>query len=247
MNIHLINVTNAGTASYQRPNLRFYGQWLPQMGFVPGKLVKSIPAPGAIEFTLINEYISSYSELDASTRKRGGKLMRVPYTDIPSLLAGGRYLYNAGMNIGDALIARYGYGLIQARKLPHTAITIVRIRARNLPSGKSNPRVLFTGDWLSESGFMPKTLLIAISEPGRITFQPRDGIRKCSDLRIAYQSRMEMIQVRETSGHGKPYSYITVPVSCLRKAGFTFGDELLVSCEHDVITLQRLDFEALGF
>ena len=203
------------------------------MGFVPGTLVKAIPVPRGVEFTLHNEYILSYSELDVSTRKKGGKLIRVPYTNIPSLPAGGRYLYNAGLGIGDALIARYDYGLVRARKLPATAQTILRVRMKNRQTGKPSPKALLTGDWLPKFGFTPETSLTSISEPGRITF-------------LALQNSKEL-QVRETldNRNGKLYPYITVPGYCLKKAGFIFGDVLLVSCKPGHITLQKLDFEAL--
>jgi len=130
--------------------------------------------------------------------------------------------------------------------IPATAMAILRIRVRNRNMPKPLPKALLTGEWLSELGFVPRALLIAISEPGRITFQLQDGIKKCKDLRLVCQGQMEMIQVRETVGYGKLYPYITVPVSCLRNAGFTFGDALLVSCEHDIIILEKLNLEALG-
>jgi len=246
MNINLINVTNTGSASEIRPGFRFNGQWLPQMGFLPDTLVKAIPEAGGMDFILHDDYIPSFKELDDSTRQQGGKLIHVPYTNessSPCLVASGKFINNAGLNIGDAFITRYDYGLIQIRKLPPTTKAALRIRVCHRLD-KLRIKAQLAGDWLLGFGFTPKTSVVAISEPGKIVFEI---IERLSDFCFSQQYKMELIQVRETYDHEKMYPYISVPVSCLHKALFPPGDMLLVSCGPGCITLQRPDFEALGF
>jgi hypothetical protein len=253
MNIQLLSVSNAGAAPDRRPSLRFYGFWLSQMGFVPGALVKAIPEPGGMEFTLHNEYIFSYSELDSLARKHGGKLIQVSYPDArkilgPALAASGRFVHHAGFDIGDALIARYDYGLIQVRKIPDTVKIILMTSVKNQDTGKPGQKAKLAGDWLSEFGFMPKTLVTTLSEPGRITLQPQEKIiKKSDDLRLIWPNPTRLLLVRETFHRDKQLPFITIPDYSLDKAGFAFGDVLLASCENSLITLQKLDFEKLGF
>ena len=193
MNIHLINVTNTGTATKACPCLHFYGQWLPQMGFLPDMLVKAVPGPGGMDFVLHDGYITSFRELDSSARKQGGRLIKVFDTDksnSTSLAIKGRYINNAGLDIGDALIARYNYGLIQARKLPATAKAVLRISVRGQP-GRPRPKAQLAGDWLPGSGFTPNTPVVAISEPGRVTFEI---VERLSDYCFSAQNKIKLIQ-----------------------------------------------------
>jgi len=246
MNMNIINVTNTGSASEIRPGFRFNGQWLPKMGFVPDALVKAIPEAGGMDFILHDEYICSFRELDASVRKRGGKLINVPYANessSPCLMASGRFINNAGLNIGDAFLARYGYGIIQARRLPSNIKDVIRIRVWH-QLDKLRLKAQLAGDWLLGLGFTPKTSVAAISMPGQITFEIIDRL---SDLYFSHQTKIELLQVRETYNYEKLYPYITIPIPCLHKALFPPGDTLLASCEPGIITLQRPDFEALGF
>jgi hypothetical protein len=245
MNIYLLNVINAETNSNPSPSpsLCFNGQWLSKIGFVPGALVKAIPKLGGMEFILCDEYISSYSELVASTRKQGGKLLQV-CCNRPALETNGQLLHNAGINCGDALIARYDYGLIQARKLPAMAKVIIVTSVKNQDTGNLDPKVWLVGNWLSEFGFAPEIPVVSISEPGKISF---GIIEKYSDLCFSSQSKMKLIQVHKTRDWGKRYPYMRAPNSCLNNAGFTIGDVLFAYCEHGIITLRKLDFEGLGF
>jgi len=243
MSIYLLNVINAGTDSAPSPSLCFRGKWLPKMGFISGALVKAIPKPGGMEFILRDEYIFSYSELVASVRRQGGKLLNV-CCNKPVLETSGSYLHSAGIYCGDALIARYDYGLIQARKLPEMAKTVIVTSVKNQDTGKPDPKVWLIGDWLPDFGFTPEMPVAAISEPGQISF---GIIERCGDLCLSSQNTMKLIQVHKTRDWGKGYPYMRAPNSCLDKAGFIIGDVLLVSCEYGIITLRKLDFEGLGF
>ena len=253
MNLQLLNVTNAGSEPDRRPGLRFYGHWLSEIGFVPGALVRVIPEPGGMKFTLHNEYIISYSELNSLARKHGGKLIQVSYPNAkkmsgPSLRANGRHLRLAGLDIGDEIIIQYDYGFIQARKLPDRATVVLTAKVKNQDTGKPGTKAKLSGNWLPKFGFMPKTLVTTLSEPGQITLQPYDvTAKKRNDFRSVWPSPTKLVLVRETLDRGKLLTNITVPDYCLDEAGFTFGDVLFASSEKDLITLHKLDFEKLGF
>ena len=242
MNTYLLNVLNAGTSSHPCPSLCFKGRWLHQIGFVSGALVKAIPMQGGMEFILHGEYIPPYSGLVASTREQGRNLIQV-CCNSPVLETSGTYLRNAGINCGDALIARYGYGIIRARKLPAMAKAVIVTSSKGQGAGIPTPKLWLAGNWLPEFGFTPKTAVAAISWPGQISYEI---VERLSDLCFSSQYKVKLIQVNETGWGGRD-PYIRAPGPCLAKAGFTIGDTLFASCRHGLITLQRLDFEALGF
>ena len=254
MNTYLLTVANTGSASNRRPGIYLYGKWLHDMGFIPGALVQAIPEPGGMVLTLCNENIPSYSELDTATRERGGKLIQsycIEYksAQYPALMTNGQYLLNAGMNFGDALVAQYTPGFIHVRKLPATARVIRVTNLKDSYTGKPSPKVQLHGEWLLKFGFDYHSLVTTLSEPGLITFQLRDGsVENYKDLvRFARQHKMKLSEVRERLVRGKPYPCIMTTGSCLDKAGFNFGDELLASCENGLIKLQKLDSQGLGF
>ena len=254
MNTYLLTVTNTGSASSRWPGIYLYGKWLHDMGFTSGALVQAIPEPGGMMFTLCNENIPSYSELDAATRERGGKLIQsycmvVKNTQYPALMTNGQYLHNAGLDFGDALIAQYTPGFIRVRKLPETVRVIHVTNLKDSYTGKLSPKIQLHGEWLLGFGFDYHSLLTALSEPGLITFQLRDGsIENYKELvRFARQHKMKLSEVREKLTRGKPYPCIIITGSCLDKAGFNFGDKLLATCENGLIKLRKLDSQELGF
>ena len=254
MNLHLLSVTNTAYAKGRRPGIYFYAEWLPDMGFIPGALVQALPEPGEIVFNLCDENIRRYSELDAQTRAKGGKLIQVfssseKYKQIPTLFAGGQFVHAAGLTFGDSLIAKYTYGHIRVRKLPGRSKVIYMTDMKNQYTGKPIPKVRLTGEWLPMFGFVPDSLVTVLSEPGIITFALWDeGIEKYRDLvRYAQQNKMKIIQVREHPGRGKLYPYIMTTGSCVEKAGFARGDALIASCEQGIIKLQKLNIVELGF
>ena len=255
MNFQLLNVTNTASAgSGRRPGFYIYAQWLPDMGFIPGALVQVIPEQGEMIFNLCDENIQRYSELDAQTKARGGKLIQVynaseKYKQSPTLLANGQFLQKAGLTIGDALIAQYIHGQIRVRKLAKTSKIINVTSKKDERTDKRIPKIQLTGEWLPMFGFAPDSLATISSEPGIITFQLwNEGVEKYSDLvRFARQNQMKIIQVKEFAGQGKLYPRIITTGSYLDKAGFAPREPLIASCEQGIIKLQKLDLADLGF
>jgi len=246
---------DVGTSTNRYPGLYLNGLWLQEMGFISGALVQAIPEQGRMTFTLCNENIQSYSELDASTQKLGGKLIQVYYrcgrkTPLPCLVTSGEYLYNTGFGFGDKLIARYSTGFIRIRKLPPVTKIIYVTSVKLKYTDKPLPEIRLIGNWLSEFGFTPNFLVASTSVPGSVTFRLHidDGIESYNELvKNARQNKMKLLKVCEVSKRKAHYPSIKINGSCVDKAGFNFGDMLLVFCEHGLITLQKPDFEKLGF
>jgi len=255
MNIHVLTVTNKGSASKPSPGIYFSGKWLTEIGFIPGALVQSIPEPGGVAFTLCNEDIRSYSELDTATRERGGKLIQLSYTygkkcPFPHLTTMGQYLQkDAGLGFGDSLIAHYAPGVIQVRKLPKGVKVIHMTSIKDQLTGKASPKLRLYGAWLAELGFTPDALVTALSEPGRVTLQlmGKTDDNYSDIVRFARQNKMKLVQVHEAVRRGKPYPYIITAGPYIDKSGFASGDTLLASCGHGTITLQKYSPEGLGF
>ena len=248
VNLHLLSVTNTGSVSNRCPGFYLFGQWLHDMGFIPGALVQALPEPGGFVFNLCDDNIHKYSELDAATQEKGGKLIQSFSASIKgkpcyALMTSGQYIHGAGLSFGDLLLARYGPGLIRVRKLPSTSRVIRVTSDKNKYTGRYTPKVRLSGEWLTGFGFTLGIPVTALSQPGSLTFELHStSVDQYSDLvSFARQNKMKLLQVRETSTRGKPYPYIFLSGPCLDKAGFGLGDTLLVSCEYGIIKLQKFD------
>ena len=246
--MHILTVTNTGSASSRCPGFYLVGQWLPDMGFAPGALVQALPEPGGIVFNLCDENIRKYSELDAETQERGGKLIQAFSSIIKGkqcslLMTSGQYLIRAGLDFGDLLMASYEPGLIRVRKLPPTSRVVRTTSVKDKFTGRAIPKVRLSGDWLAGFGFTTGKPVTALPQPGSIALELHGAsLEQYSGLvRSARQNKMKLLQVRETSTRGKPYPYIMLMGSCLDKAGFGLGDALLASCKQGGIKLQRLE------
>jgi hypothetical protein len=218
--------------------LRFflYAPWLSGAGFVPGALVQALPEPGGFSFTLCNENIKSYSELNLSAQENGGCLIQVTQAkESPQLYISGCYLENAGLVFGDSMLARYEYGLIRLRKLP-PAVKMVAF----VPGCTR-----FSARWLADFGFTPGQAVTASAEPGAFTckLEP-DGQNRTPELvRFARENKMYLLQVQKS----KNTQTIELPDSCLKKARFTTDGVLLARYTQGFLQLQKPDFVGLGF
>lgn len=205
-------------------------------------------------FTLYNENIHSYSELDASTRKQGGKLIQVSYPNDsknpqPALRIGGQFLHSAGLDIGETVIACYCYGSIRAHRLPPASKVIYVKIVKYKYTDKPILGIRLAGEWLLEFGFAPNSLISSTSVPGYIYFKLHDDNDVENYMELVNYSRKNkasLLKVCESSYQAKPSPYIKTAGSCLDKAGFAIDDVLLASCGHGLITLQKLDFNQLS-
>jgi len=104
---------------YSSPAIMFRPPWLTDMGFISGALVQVLPEAGGMFFILCDENIRRYSELLRATEEKKGTLITVSYCSTTGALLEieGQYIRNAGLDVGDHLIARSEYGLIRVRKL----------------------------------------------------------------------------------------------------------------------------------
>ena len=131
------------------------------------------------------------------------------------------------------LLMRYEFGFIRARKLP-ADIKIVSAR-------------LF-GQWLEELGFVPDTVLTVDSAQGVITCQLQEnGRERVSALvKHARKNKLNLLQVTPQRDNSD-YPQFEIPPSRFEKAGFAPDDSFLATYEYGRITLNPIDFEALGF
>ena len=258
MNIRLLSITNAATRSNPRPGIAFYTEELLDIGFVPGALISVLPEPGGgIVFSLCDENIRSYRELDAATQEKGGKLIQVTYTTcqdkrIPLLATYGHILTDGGFAIGDEVIIQSEYGIVRVG-MSNKKVRLVKMSCITYKrTGYSLSKLRLTGQWLADFGFVPDALLTAAMLDGVAVFElQNEGIEKYSDLvRYARQNRIKLIQVKTRCGRGKPpkiYPYIEVLGSWLAQAGFETGEKLMAVCEQGKIKLQKPDSIDLGF
>ena len=246
--IHLSHVTRTNRAT-NYPRLIFTADWLDEMGFVSGALVQylpDLPEKHGLTFVLCNDNIHKYSELSHATKEKGGTLIQVyQHRDTLQLCISGTALDSVGLKYGDALIARYEYGLIRIRKLPGSAVTLV------------TSHVL--GTWLTELGFTRDAVLTIAAEPGLITCTLQENdlesikTRTTELVKYARQNKLNLIQVQKTkykkriSRGESVYHFFDIPQSCLEKAGFSPNEMLLAFYEPGLIKLQKPDFVALGF
>jgi len=209
---------------------------------------------GLRECRLCDENIKRYSELDAQTKAQGGKLLQIfsaspKYNQSPTLLAGGQFLFDAGFNYGEKLVAKYTHGHIRVRKLSARIKRVSISSTRDNHTGKLTPKLRLSGDWLISFGFLPDSPLTISSNPGVITLQLwNDGADKYRELvRLARQNQMRIIQVKECVTRGRSYPCILTTGSPVEKAGFIVGEPLVATCEQGIIKLQRAELAEFGF
>jgi len=118
MNTYTLSVLSSGRGCFYRPAISFSAPWLPEMGFTPGALVQVLPKSGEIFFILCDDNIKKYSELLRATEEKKGELITVDDCCMTGIRIAidGNCIRNAGMDVGDHLIAVYEYGLIRVRR-----------------------------------------------------------------------------------------------------------------------------------
>ena len=118
MNIYILSVLCSGRGDFSSPIIVFCPPWLPDMGFTPGALVQVLPEVCGMLFVLCDDNIRKYSELLLATEEKKGTLVTVDCCrTCVRIEIEGHYIRNAGLDIGDSLIALYKYGLIRVRKI----------------------------------------------------------------------------------------------------------------------------------
>jgi len=235
MTINTLYVTPAIGATAQRPKINLCAPWLFDMGFTPAALVQALPEPGGISFILRNENIWKYSELYTSTKEKGGALIIV--TSGANMEITGKCIRNAGLDIGDSLIARYEYGYIGARKLPD--------KAKVIPAAKDKHTVRLTGKWMTELGFTLGAVVTASVNPGSVTFKLQErGIEDyCVLVKHARKNKEQLLQV-----HMEAYTQcLEVDGAFLERAEFDLSDAFIATYDYGIIHVTKLDFEQLGF
>lgn len=246
--IYLSHVTRINRET-SKPRLIFSADWMADMGFVPGALVQYLPEKHGITFVLCNENIHRYSDLSHATKKKGGSLIQVyHYTYGLQLSVSGSALDCTELKYGDALIARYEYGLIRIRKLPqlpHSAVTLVSSH--------------ISGAWMPELGFTQDAALTIAAEFGLITCTLQENdisklkARTAEMVKHARKHKLTLIQVQKTKykkrvSRGQAvYQFFDIPDTCLEKAGFSPNEMLLAYYSPGLIKLQKPDFVGLGF
>jgi len=163
----------------------------------------------------------------------------------------GQLIVDAGIELGESIIVGYEYGLIRVRKFPKGSRVIRVTKDKDPYTGVLVSRIRLCGVWLPELGFAPDAVVTAASAPGSVVFKLHDtNMEQYGELvRYARKNKLELLQVQKitVNARDKQYPYITLMGAFADKAGFVPGDELAAYCEHGQITLQKLDFEKLGF
>jgi hypothetical protein len=260
MNTRLLTVSKTKSAVSPTPRISFFGDWLSDIGFVPGALVQVVPVPGGVDFRLCDENIGRYSELFSRTREMGGTLRRVYLGEAkshhgPAFVAAGSYIYTGGLAMGDTLIAGYDFGIIKARKVDTQGLGFenLRIVAVSHLSRKHSqgpiPKIRICGYWLADIGFGIGAFATASAGPGVVELSLAGADKGYSAVMKYVRGRgMKIVQVgKDPHDRGEPRPYIFISGSSISKAGFETGDTLVCSYGQGLIKFQALDFKKLGF
>jgi len=260
MNTRLFTVTRIQRAGEIRPRITFFGDWLREIGFVPGALVQVLPEPEGLAFHLYDNNCNRYSDLFQSTKEKGGNLIRVGFSTTEgkqgaTFVTSGQYIHKGGLEVGDSMIATYEHGMIRARKIDPRKLGFEHVRIMDVSHIRRKytqepiPKVRICGCWLSEIGFRVGAEATAQSEPGAITLRLQDEhIEYDAMMKYARKHKQKIVQIaKEPHNRGEPRPCIFISGSPVEKAGFQIGETLAVSYEHGVIKLQTLDFGKLGF
>ena len=237
------------TKSHNRPRLQIVGDWLPDLGFVNGALVQTLPEADGLLLNLADKNIN-YSELFNETKKKGGALNRLYLAKegvrnaVPTLVTTGHHLLRGGVDIGDSLIIKCEYGRITVRKIADNVKLIHVARERHPLTKEPRPIVYLCGEWLSELGFTPDTLYTAAFEQDCITFTAYEKEVVYSDIvKIARAGKMRLLQVSKRDG----VPLITLTGAYVQKAGFELGEIFVAEYEYGVVKLTKPNSQRLGF
>ena len=229
--LRIININTLPQNKF-KPRLDLRGQWLGNIGFTHGTLVRFLPEPGGVLFTLCDENIPRYSTLYNDTHQRGGTLLQTASRNGgPFLGTSGIFVVRAGLEAGDAIIVRHEHGFIHGRKLPHPSAKIV-----------VNP---VAGTWLADVGFDKAAVFTMASAPGLLTCTLQENAleRTAELVKYARANKLTLLQVSQANHKLRFF----IPPLCMERAGFTPGDQLIATYRHGLIQLQKPDFIGLGF
>jgi len=242
-----VSVQKNGLAVSSRPRIQFNGDWLPEMGFINSALVQTLPEPDGFVFNLCDENIK-YSDLFHCTREKGGTLIRVCLSNDRKahevgFVTTGNHILKSGLKMGDTLLAKCEYGCMRVRKISGNVRFAHVARTKNAHTGEPIPLASLRGDWLSNIGFTPDTLVTVETKTGCITFTAhnkaviyRDIVRSCR------QNKMKLIQV--STHTGAPLLKVE---GCAHNAGFRIGDMFAAEYDNGLIKLQKFDPQKFGF
>ena len=260
MDTQLLSVSCTGGAAGSRPRISFHGDWLADMGFIPGALVQVLPEPDGMIFNLCNKNIGAYSDLFQSTQALGGGLVRVYMGNgethkHPTFVTSGQYIYSGGLKKGDALIAQYDYGVIRVRKIDPKKLgydnlrIIITTHNTRKYTADPIPKVRLCGEWLNDIGFKIGAVATAETEQDAITLKLQAEGEYSALLKYARGRKLKLIQVSKDPHNRKevPQPVIGITGSCVDKADFDTGDMLVVTYQHGIIRLQKLNPAVLGF
>jgi len=101
------------------PKVKGYGEWLADAGFVPGALVAAAVEPGLITMRLCGFNSSEYAAAVKFARANKLQFVRLYLdgNDAPAFEMAGPIPEKAGFEAGDVLLAVYGHGLVELRKI----------------------------------------------------------------------------------------------------------------------------------
>ena len=243
----IMTVQRNGRADSTRPRIQFNGDWLPEMGFVNGALIQSLPEPNGFVFNLCNYNTGTYSDLFDYTRRQGGTLVRA-YLNTDNnqarFVTTGSHIYKSGLVLGDNLVAKCEYGRIRVRKITGNVRLVYVSRSKQPRTGEPVPMVFLLGDWLEEIGFASDTLVTVAAEPGCITFKAHSKAIIYSEVvKYARQHKMQLQQVSIKDGS----PLITHTGKRVIAAGFRLGEVFVAEYEYGIIKLKKLEPEQFGF
>jgi hypothetical protein len=219
------------------------------VGFISHALVQVLPTQGELIFKLSNENIRSYSELHESTVDCGGTLLRIFISNTrtvkgPTFTVTGKYITDAGFEIGNHVIAKFEQGLITIRKMSDDLRLLTVSKRTDRSSGLHVPNVCTNASWLNNFGFTPNTLVMLTSELNEITLTALEKDPGYDEAcRLVRANKGRLIQVSEKKG--TPMIGFTGKV--IDRAGFNIDEMVTVKCGDGTIKLQKFDKGLFGF
>lgn len=111
------------------------------------------------------------------------------------------------------------------------------------------PKICLIGSWLSEMGFEPDSLVMAMPEQDGMTFTLcNENIKKYSELvKSAKEQNGKLMQIILMSHKGKKFPTLVTTGSYITSKGLEIGDSLVVRYEYGFIKIRKIDLTRFGF
>ena len=253
MDVKIMRVSHETNHDNKRPQIKFKGVWLEELGFSHKTLVVASYENNILTLQAHGKGMDIYKKLVGSVRKNKQHLCQVldqrrHYIKEPHLIIEGAWLARQGFHVGDVILYKRDQGLIQIKKLDLSSLgfdstegstyKIIQVQ-KSSKHKKVVPLIQLKGDWLIEHGFHMQNSVLVSYETNGINFLA------CAGKKMFHSTGGTPLHININQDRNKPF--FQLKGAWLFDGGYQIGDLLIIQIKQGAIHLKRLDNKYLSF